>query len=69
MLRSLLAVKLPFSAFAQNHLNDQGYGSDPESEALFDGVSRQTFEPWIRITLSHESGQQIAGFAGSSFRK
>jgi hypothetical protein len=56
---SLLAVKLPYSAFAQNHINDQDYGFDPESLALFDGVSRQTFEPWIgsrfRLSLNNKS--------------
>jgi hypothetical protein len=56
---SLLAVKLPFSAFAQNHLNGQGNDFDPESLALFAGVSRQTFEPWIgsrfRLSLNNKS--------------
>jgi len=56
---SLLAVKLPFNGFAQNRLNGQDNGFDPESFALFDGISHQTFEPWIgsrfRLSLNNKS--------------
>lgn len=66
---SLLAVKLPLIAFAQNHLNGQGSDFDPESLAIFDGISHQTFEPWIgsrfRLSLNNKS----LGLAGSSIRQ
>lgn len=41
-----IAANLPFRAFAQNHfISEKGF--EPENLTLFNGVSRQTFEPWI----------------------
>jgi hypothetical protein len=44
---SALATGLPLSAFARELLNTGTKGFDPEVLAIFDGVSAQTFEPWI----------------------
>ncbi len=44
---SAFAVNLPLGAFAQKLLNRSGKGFDPETLVIFNGVSRQTFEPWI----------------------
>jgi len=44
---SALAVNSPLGALAQKLLNGPGRGFEPETLAIFNGVSRQTFEPWI----------------------
>lgn len=55
---SIVAVNFPLSAFCQKLLNSQTKGFDPETLAIFNGVSSQTFEPWIgsrfRVSLNNK---------------
>jgi hypothetical protein len=54
---SALATGFPLSTLAQELLNSGAKGFDPEVLAIFDGVSAQTFEPWIgsqfRVSLNN----------------
>jgi hypothetical protein len=45
---SAFAVSFPLGTFAQKLLNGPTGDFEPETLAIFNGVSRQTFEPWIR---------------------
>lgn len=55
---SALAVNFPLSAFAQKLLNRSGRDFDPETLVIFNGISPQTFEPWIgsrfRMSLNNK---------------
>jgi hypothetical protein len=55
---SAVAARFPLSAFTQELLHDSDKRFDPEILSIFDGVSRQTFEPWIgslfRVSLNNK---------------
>jgi len=55
---SAFALNFPLSALAQKFFNGHGKGFDPETLAIFNGVSSQTFEPWIgsrfRVSLNNK---------------
>ena len=56
---SMIAANLSRFAFAQKLLNRRPGDFDSESLAIFNGVSRQTFEPWIggrfSVSLNNKS--------------
>jgi len=53
---SIIAANLPLNMFAQRSFKKPSQDWAPERLALFDGVSAQTFEPWIgsqfRVSLN-----------------
>src|SRR5271166_248318 len=55
---SIVAVNFPLATFCQKLLNSRTKGFDPETLVIFNGVSRQTFEPWIgsrfRVSLNNK---------------
>ena len=57
---SIVTANFPFSAFCQKLLNSQTKDFDPETLVIFNGVSRQTFEPWIgsRFSVSQNNKSQ-----------
>jgi len=56
---SIIAANFPLLASAQELFGSPAKGFDPESLALFDDVSAQTFEPWIgsrfRVSLNGQT--------------
>lgn len=58
--RRLFLQKAALSAFCQKLLNSQTKGFEPETLVIFNGVSRQTFEPWIgsRFSVSQNNKSQ-----------
>ena len=57
---SIVAANCPLSAFCQKLLNSQTKGFEPETLVIFNGVSRQPFEPWIgsRFSVSQNNKSQ-----------
>lgn len=55
-----IAANLPFRAFAQNQVISEK-GVEPESLTPFDGVSRQTFEPWVGARFLVSLNQKSMG--------
>jgi len=55
---SIVAVNFPLATFCQKLLNSRTKGFDPETLTIFNGVSSQTFEPWIgsrfRVSLNNK---------------
>ena len=56
---SIIAANLPLNMFAQRSFKKPSQDWDPERLTLFDGVSAQTFEPWIgsrfRVSLNKQA--------------
>ena len=57
---SVIAANLP-SAFAQEQLKGRNISFDPESLTLLNGVSSQTFEPWIGSSFSVSLNNKSSG--------
>ncbi len=55
---SAFAANFPLTVFAQKPLDGPDNSFDPETLAIFSGVSPQTFEPWIgsrfRVSLNNK---------------
>ena len=58
---SVIAASLTPAAFAQTLVTDKNPAFAPDNLALFDGVSSQTFEPWIGASFRVSLNKQPRG--------